>query len=71
MVGMPWGYVTELHGVWHILTGIGAYTYIALIEFLTWNEPEMVALERGKTVFAWPVSTLLAQTKVEPARKKR
>lgn len=24
-VGMPWGFATECHGWWHLLTGIGAY----------------------------------------------
>lgn len=24
-IGMPWAFVLELHGWWHILTGIGAY----------------------------------------------
>jgi dihydroceramidase len=24
-IGMPWSFVFELHGWWHVLTGIGAY----------------------------------------------
>ncbi|KAJ4367502.1 alkaline ceramidase ydc1 [Neocucurbitaria cava] len=27
-IGMPWGFVLEGHGWWHIMTGIGAYFYI-------------------------------------------
>ncbi|KAL7274164.1 alkaline ceramidase ydc1 [Rhizina undulata] len=27
-VGMPWGFLAEGHGWWHLLTGIGAYYYI-------------------------------------------
>ncbi|KAL6708444.1 alkaline ceramidase ydc1 [Coniothyrium glycines] len=27
-IGMPWGFVLEGHGWWHIMTGIGAYYYI-------------------------------------------
>jgi len=27
-VGMPWGFVLEGHGWWHLMTGIGAYCYI-------------------------------------------
>lgn len=25
-IGMPWSFIFELHGWWHIFTGIGAYT---------------------------------------------
>ena len=25
---MPWGFVLEGHGWWHLMTGIGAYCYI-------------------------------------------
>ncbi|KIV93717.1 hypothetical protein PV10_04912 [Exophiala mesophila] len=27
-VGMPWGFLLEGHGWWHLLTGLGAYCYI-------------------------------------------
>ncbi|KAL6155448.1 alkaline ceramidase ydc1 [Exserohilum turcicum] len=27
-VGMPWGFVLEGHGWWHLMTGVGAYFYI-------------------------------------------
>jgi dihydroceramidase len=27
-IGLPWAFVIELHGWWHILTGIGAYICI-------------------------------------------
>ncbi|EXJ74832.1 uncharacterized protein A1O5_01528 [Cladophialophora psammophila CBS 110553] len=27
-VGMPWGFLLEGHGWWHLMTGIGAYCYI-------------------------------------------
>lgn len=30
-VGVPWAYVLELHGWWHILTAVAASKYIALI----------------------------------------
>jgi len=33
-VGMPLGFVTELHGWWHILTAVGVYCYIDLVEEL-------------------------------------
>lgn len=28
-MGMPWAFILELHGWWHILTGIGAYICIS------------------------------------------
>lgn len=27
-VGLPWGVLSEGHGWWHLLTGVGAYYYI-------------------------------------------
>lgn len=27
-IGMPWGFFLELHGWWHLMTGMGAYCYI-------------------------------------------
>lgn len=27
-VGMPWGFLLEGHGWWHLMTGVGAYCYI-------------------------------------------
>ncbi|KAF1915028.1 ceramidase [Ampelomyces quisqualis] len=56
-VGLPWGFIFELHGWWHIFTGIGAYTGMALVEYL-------VTIEKGKTGrieegFAWPVKAVL------------
>ncbi|KAJ8106380.1 hypothetical protein OPT61_g9576 [Boeremia exigua] len=41
-VGLPWGFLFELHGWWHIFTGIGAYIGMALTEYL-------VTIEEGKT----------------------
>ncbi|KAF2638153.1 alkaline ceramidase-like protein [Massarina eburnea CBS 473.64] len=32
-VGMPWGFLLELHGWWHIMTGTGGYFYIV---WCTW-----------------------------------
>jgi dihydroceramidase len=32
---MPWGIILELHGFWHIMTSISAYTFMAMIEYLT------------------------------------
>ncbi|KAF2434800.1 alkaline phytoceramidase [Tothia fuscella] len=55
-VGLPWAFFLELHGWWHILTAIGAYTFMALIEFLTSRNP------KGEIngAFAWPVGDILS-----------
>lgn len=33
-IGMPYGFVLEGHGWWHLLTGIGVYHYIVYLEYL-------------------------------------
>ncbi|KAF2866806.1 alkaline ceramidase family protein [Massariosphaeria phaeospora] len=69
-LGLPWALVFELHGWWHILTGIGAYTGMALVEYL-------VTLEEGRTDrieegFVWPVRAVLRNLEgSEAARKAR
>lgn len=50
-IGMPLSFIFELHGWWHIFTGIGAYCFIGLVEYLTSEE----AGEELKGRFAWPV----------------
>jgi dihydroceramidase len=54
-IGMPWSFVLELHGWWHILTGVGVYIFIALVEYLTSEE---AGLQLGSN-FAWPVGWLV------------
>ncbi|EKD12772.1 uncharacterized protein L3040_006925 [Drepanopeziza brunnea f. sp. 'multigermtubi'] len=34
LVGMPLGFLTELHGWWHLWTGVGTYHFIVFIEYL-------------------------------------
>lgn len=41
---------------WHIFTAIGAYTFMALIEFLTSGVPGQAITAE----FAWPVGSLVA-----------
>ena len=53
---------------WHILTGIGAYVGMAVVEYL-------VTMEDGKTDrieegFAWPVNAVLRDLKAATASKK-
>lgn len=33
-IGMPWGFLLEGHGWWHLLTGYGVYFYIVYLEYL-------------------------------------
>lgn len=60
----------ELHGWWHICTGIGAYVGMALVEYL-------VTIEEGKTGrieegFVWPVKAVLQDLDtVERSRVKK
>ena len=58
-IGLPWGFLFELHGWWHIFTAIAAYVGMALTEYL-------VTIEEGKTGhaqegFVWPVRTVLRE----------
>jgi dihydroceramidase len=53
-IGLPWGFIFELHGWWHIFTGIGAYVGMALVEYL-------VTVDDGQNLdigeeFNWPVA---------------
>jgi len=34
-VGLPLGFLTELHGWWHILTGMGAYVFMNVVDYIT------------------------------------
>jgi dihydroceramidase len=52
---MPWSFLLELHGWWHVFTGAGAYIFIALVEYLT-------SEDAGKPLggrFAFPVGWLV------------
>ncbi|KAH8820801.1 ceramidase [Xylogone sp. PMI_703] len=54
-IGMPWSFILEFHGWWHILTGIGGYVLIAVVEYVT-------SEDAGKPLgssFAWPVGLII------------
>jgi len=57
-IGMPWSFFLELHGWWHIFTGVGAYIFIALVEYLTSEE---AGQPLGRS-FAWPVGLIIDGT---------
>ncbi|KAF7585710.1 hypothetical protein BBP40_010247 [Aspergillus hancockii] len=37
-IGLPWAWLLELHGWWHIFTAIGAYIFIAVVDHLVSGE---------------------------------
>ncbi|KAL4784278.1 ceramidase [Aspergillus varians] len=49
-IGFPWAFILELHGWWHIFTGIGAYIFIAVVDHLASGEDHQGFEES----FAWP-----------------
>lgn len=60
-MGLPWGFVLELHAWWHIFTGIGSYVGMALVEFLVTRgqgrqQPGSIA--EG---FVWPVKAVMVE----------
>ncbi|RQM08038.1 hypothetical protein DH86_00001369, partial [Scytalidium sp. 3C] len=54
-IGMPWSFILEFHGWWHIFTGIGAYVLIAVVEYVT-SEDAGKPLDKN---FAWPVGWII------------
>ncbi|KAL2796588.1 alkaline ceramidase family protein [Aspergillus keveii] len=51
ILGLPLGFVLELHGWWHIFTAIGAYLFIAVVDHLVSGEDH-----RELDDIAWPAS---------------
>ncbi|KAB8237531.1 ceramidase [Aspergillus alliaceus] len=49
-IGLPWAFLLELHGWWHIFTGIGAYIFIAVVDHLVSGEEH----DDIEATFAWP-----------------
>jgi dihydroceramidase len=37
---MPWSFVLEFHGWWHILTAVAAFVFMVLVDNLTRSEVE-------------------------------
>ncbi|KAL4798154.1 ceramidase [Aspergillus venezuelensis] len=53
-IGLPWAFLLELHGWWHVFTGMGAYNFIAVVDHLASGEELGVGDIEGS--FAWPAS---------------
>lgn len=34
-IGMPWGFLLEMHAWWHLFTAIGAYLFMVMVDSLT------------------------------------
>ncbi|KAK4867133.1 hypothetical protein LT330_007874 [Penicillium expansum] len=51
-IGLPWAWLLELHGWWHLFTGIGAYTFIAVIDQLV-SGGDHQDIDAN---FAWPAT---------------
>lgn len=47
MIGLPWGFLLELHAWWHILTAIGAHTFMIMVDRLTRDEIEFSSDDFG------------------------
>ncbi|KAJ4309312.1 hypothetical protein N0V84_011570 [Fusarium piperis] len=50
-VGIPVAFLLELHGWWHILTAIGGYIGVAVVDLITAGE----VTEDPTDSFAWPI----------------
>lgn len=48
----PFHAVTKSNRRWHIFTGIGAYSFIALVDYITTDDVDTDPAE----LFAWPAS---------------
>ncbi|KAL4800893.1 ceramidase [Aspergillus venezuelensis] len=54
LVGIPLAFLTELHGWWHVFTGIGGYIAVAVVDMITAGE-----IDRDPTQdMAFPVSVV-------------
>lgn len=49
-IGMPWGFLLEGHGWWHLMTGVGAYCYIVWGIYLR----HILNGDQDKYVLCWP-----------------
>lgn len=66
VVGMPYGFVTELHGWWHIFTGLGVYYYVVFIEYLRLYIEKQESPEDGSSqiVLMWRSALSLPHVEV-------
>ncbi|KAL5114674.1 hypothetical protein ACEQ8H_007407 [Pleosporales sp. CAS-2024a] len=58
-LGLPWAFFLELHGWWHIFTGICAYAGMGLADYLVTIQPGHTGTGPVEEGFVWPVRAVL------------
>ncbi|KAF9885230.1 hypothetical protein FE257_000590 [Aspergillus nanangensis] len=53
-VGLPFAFLLELHGWWHVFTAIGGYIAVAVVDVITSDEVDSNTINQ----FAWPIPTV-------------
>ena len=66
VVGMPWGFVLEMHGWWHIGSGLGVYYFIVLIEYLRLY----LGTSRADITLEWKSALFLPRLEVQETKTK-
>ncbi|RTE84802.1 hypothetical protein BHE90_000667 [Fusarium euwallaceae] len=68
IVGLPLGFLLELHGWWHIFTAIGSYTAVVVVDLVTSEE----VVDDPTPHLAWPVPFVARRMAgpVEPSKAK-
>lgn len=66
VVGTPWGFVLEMHGWWHITSGLSVYYFIVLIEYLC-----LYFVTRGsKVTLEWKSSLSLPRLDIQHTKTR-
>ncbi|KAG4442512.1 hypothetical protein IFR05_002012 [Cadophora sp. M221] len=70
-VGMPLGFLSEGHGWWHMLTGLGVYYYVVFIEYLRLciTSPSVSNKKVQEAVLIWP--SIFSLPRVEIVHEKK
>lgn len=65
-VGIPWGFVLEMHGWWHVGSGLGVYYFIVLIEYLRLY----LVTSRAEIALEWKNALSLPRVEVQDSKTK-
>jgi dihydroceramidase len=66
IMGIPWGFVLEMHGWWHIGSGLGVYYYIVLIEYLRLY----LVIDEAKITLEWKNALFIPRLEVQDTKTK-
>lgn len=67
-MGLPWGMLLELHGWWHILSGLGAYIYIVWGVWLR----QCMSGKQDECELRWPsIFSIPELVKTTPATRRK